>query len=176
MLLLVGAGCIPRQQTPQNSVSPIEANQPPATEILANPALRTSFEEAARHSAIAYIAELSCFPTSRFDCTSDGCVPNAPGTYYFVDYGTDNGTYFRCDSKDCDSYPVKATPSGIYTQFSPSTGQAMLFKVTTDDVLGSKGEFVDVATIGTGTIVSFGKCDSKNPSDPRAPARWKIDP
>lgn len=145
-LLLLGAGC----SKPGNDQARI---------IPPNPSLFATFQESANHSAMADIAELSCFPQSRFDCADDGCIPNAPGTYFFVDYGTDQGTYFRCDAKGCDPYPVTVTPSGIYTQFSPSGGQAMLFKVTTDDVLGTKGEFVDVATIGTNTVTSFGKCN-----------------
>ncbi len=121
--------------------------------------LRSSFEDAKQHSAMADIAELACFPSSRFDCSSESCLPNAPASYYFVDYGTETGTYFRCDSKGCDSYPVKVVPSGVYTQFTPATGQAMFFKVASDDTLGNKGEFIDIATLGTSSLVSFGKCE-----------------
>ena len=88
---------------------------------------------------MADIAELSCFPTSRFDCGGGSCTPVAPATYFFVDYGTESGTYFRCDAKGCDPYPVEVNPSGEFTQFIPSQGQAMLFKVATGDVLGNKG-------------------------------------
>lgn len=123
--------------------------------------LENAFKESAQHSAMADIAELSCFPTSRYDCDLEGCEPAAPATYYFVDYGIESGTYFRCDTKGCDPYPVKVTPSGSFTQFTPSLGQAMLFKVANDDSFGNKGEFVDVATIGTMTLVSFGKCEIK---------------
>ena len=122
--------------------------------------LKTAYEESSQHSAMADIAELSCFPTSRFDCGGGTCTPAAPATYFFVDYGTESGTYFRCDAKGCDPYPVKVNPSGEFTQFVPSQGQAMLFKVATGDALGNKGEFVDIATLGTGAIVSTGKCES----------------
>ncbi|MBI2023459.1 hypothetical protein HYT01_02780 [Candidatus Giovannonibacteria bacterium] len=121
--------------------------------------LRAAYEESSQSSAMADIAELSCFPTSRFDCGSGSCTPAAPATYFFVDYGTESGTYFRCDAKGCDPYPVEVNPSGEFTQFIPSQGQAMLFKVATGDVLGNKGEFVDIATFGTGTIISSGKCE-----------------
>lgn len=127
--------------------------------ILPSQALRTAYEESSQHSAMADIAELSCFPTSRFDCGGGSCTPAAPATYFFVDYGTESGTYFRCGAKGCDPYPVKVNPSGEFTQFVPSQGQAMLFKVATGDVLGNKGEFVDIATLGTGAIVSTGKCE-----------------
>ena len=73
--------------------------------------LRVAYEESSQHSAMADIAELSCFPTSRFDCGGGSCTPAAPATYYFVDYGTESGTYFRCDAKGCDPYPVKVNPS-----------------------------------------------------------------
>lgn len=121
--------------------------------------LKAAYEESSQHSAMADIAELSCFPTSRFDCGGGSCTPAAPATYFFVDYGTESGTYFRCGAKGCDPYPVNVNPSGEFTQFIPSQGQAMLFKVATGDVLGNKGEFVDIATLGTGTIISSGKCE-----------------
>lgn len=121
--------------------------------------LKAAYEESSRHSAMADIAELSCFPTYRFDCGGGGCTPTTPATYFFVDYGTESGTYFRCDAKGCDPYPIEVKPSGEFTQFVPSQGQAMLFKVATGDVLGNKGEFVDIATLGTGAIVSTGKCE-----------------
>ncbi len=91
--------------------------------------LKGAFEESLRHSAMADIAELACFPTSRFDCDAEACKPAAPGAYFFVDYGTESGTYFRCDTKGCDSYPVTVKQSGSFTQFIPEQGQAMLFKV-----------------------------------------------
>ena len=121
--------------------------------------LRVAYEESSQHSAMADIAELSCFPTSRFDCGGGSCTPAAHEIYFFVDYGTESGTYFRCDAKGCDPYPVEVNPSGEFTQFVPSQGQAMLFKVATGDILGNKGEFVDVVTLGTGTIISSGKCE-----------------
>jgi len=146
------------------NIQPVETedealNSPAISVIPPSQALRVAFDESSQHSAMANIAELSCFPTSRYDCSLEGCMPAAPATYYFVDYGTESGTYFRCDAKGCDSYPVNVNPSGSFTQFIPLLGQAMLFKIANDDLLANKGEFVDVATLGTSTIVSFGKCN-----------------
>lgn len=140
------------QNTPKQESSATNA-------IPASQELKAAYEESSQHSAMADIAELSCFPTSRFDCGGGSCTPATPATYFFVDYGTESGTYFRCDAKGCDPYPVKVNPSGEFTQFVPSQGQAMLFNVATGDVLGNKGEFVDIATLGTGAIVSTGKCE-----------------
>ncbi len=140
-------------QNPKTSQQESSATISPSQE------LRAAYEESSQHSAMADIAELSCFSTSRFDCGGGSCTPAAPATYYFVDYGTESGTYFRCDAKGCDPYPVEVNRSGEFTQFIPSQGQAMLFKVATGDVLGNKGEFVDIATLGTGAIVSTGKCE-----------------
>jgi len=123
--------------------------------------LKSAYEESSQRSAMADIAELSCFPTSRFDCGGGSCTPVAPAAYFFVDYGTESGTYFRCDAKGCDSYPVSVNQSGEFTQFVPLQGQAMLFKVATGDILGNKGEFIDIATLGTGTVISSGKCEFK---------------
>lgn len=140
------------QNTPKQENSDTSAI-PPSQE------LRAAYQESSQHSAMADIAELSCFPTSRFDCSGGSCTASAPATYYFVDYGTENGTYFRCDTKGCDPYPIEVHQSGEFTQFIPYQGQAILFKVATGDVLGNKGEFVDIATLGTGAIVSTGKCE-----------------
>ncbi|GEM_PF-1994596 len=121
--------------------------------------LKNAFEKSRNTPPMASIAELSCFPTSRFDCGGDSCTASAPATYYFVDYGTESGTYFRCNAKGCDSYPVEVNTSGEFTQFTPSQGQAMMFKVATGDALGNKGKFIDIATLGTGAIVSSGQCE-----------------
>ncbi len=131
---------------------PSTATIPPSQE------LKSAFDQSFQDSAMANVAELSCFPTSRFDCDQESCTPAAPATYYFVDYGTKSGTYFRCDANGCDPYPVTVNPSGEFTQFMPSQGQAMLFKVATGEILGNKGEFVDITTTGRSSIVSFGKC------------------
>ncbi|MDO8493421.1 MAG: hypothetical protein Q7S19_02645 [bacterium] len=127
----------------------------------ASPELRADFIESKDHSHLADIAELSCFPNMRYDCNLDGCKPGTPGTYYFLDYGIESGTYFRCDKKGCDSYPVTVTESGDYTNFTPVNGQAMLFKVANKNasILSSPGEFVDIATIGTQSLISTGKCE-----------------
>ena len=123
--------------------------------------LEAAYNESSQQSAMADIAEFSCFPISRFDCGSGSCTPVAPAIYFFVDYGTESGTYFRCDAKGCDPYPVSVNQSGEFTQFIPLQGQAMLFKVATGDILGNKGEFIDIATLGTGAVVSSGKCEFK---------------
>lgn len=119
--------------------------------------LKSSYEK--KLSEIKEI-ELACFTNSRFECYKEKCEASAPSTYYFVDYGTDSGTYFRCNPKDgCDSYHMAVRQSGEYTQFIPSERQAMMFKVLTGDILPNKGEFVDIATLGTQIIISSGKCE-----------------
>lgn len=46
------------------------------------------------------------------------------------------------------------------TQFTPLQGQAILFKVGTGEFLEeNRGEFIDIATLGTGAIVSTGRCE-----------------
>lgn len=129
--------------------------------IPASQELKTAYEKSSYHSplAIRNVTKLSCFPTSRFDCGGGSCTPAEPVTYFFVDYGTESGTYFRCGADGCDSYPVSVIISGEFTQFIPTQGQAMMFKVATGDILGNKGEFIDIATLGTGAIVSSGECE-----------------
>jgi hypothetical protein len=54
---------------------------------------------------------------------------------------------------------VEVNISGEFTQFISSQGLAMMFKVATEDLIDNKGKFIDIATLGTETIVSFGKCE-----------------
>lgn len=153
LIIALGAAIYFASQNSRTQESSVANTIPPSQ------ALKAAYDESSQHSAMADIAELSCFPTSRFDCGGESCTPAAPATYFFVDYGTESGTYFRCDAKGCDPYPVEVNQSGEFTQFVPSQGQAMLFKVATGDFLGNKGEFVDIVTLGTGAIVSTGKCE-----------------
>lgn len=126
-----------------------------------SPELKVAFEESSQHTAIADVADLSCFPTQRYDCNlRGGCKVATPATYYFVDRDTENGKYYRCDIEGCDTYPVRVVESGDFTQFIPVLGQAMLFKVANNDSLATlRGEFVDITTIGTTAIVSTGRCE-----------------
>ena len=155
LIIALGAAIYFALQNNQSSQQESSA----ANAMLPSQELKAAYQESSQRSAMADIAELSCFPASRFDCGGGSCTAAAPVTYFFVDYGTETGTYFRCDAKGCDPYPVEVNSSGEFTQFTPSQGQAMLFKVATGDVLGNKGEFVDIATLGTGVIVSTGKCE-----------------
>lgn len=118
--------------------------------------LEASFKEkkAEMYSKI----RLACFPESRFDCANNSCKPIAPASYYLVDYKGETGTYFRCTKEGCDPLPVNVVPSGQFTQFIPKDGRAMLFKVSTGEIVG-KGHFIDLATIATTTVVSSGSCE-----------------
>jgi hypothetical protein len=159
IVLIIALGATVYFTSQKNQAFPLENSG--TNSILPSQELRAAYVESSQHSAMADIAELSCFPTNRFDCGNETCTASAPATYYFVDYGTESGTYFRCDAKGCDPYPVEVTTSGEFTQFTPSQGQAMMFKVATGDILDNKGEFIDIATLGTGAIISTGKCEFK---------------
>lgn len=155
--ILVGfvAGYFYKNDNNQNISSQSEVKK-----ITLNQELRDVFNESVNRSAMADIAELACFPTARFDCGQDNkCLESAPKTYYFIDYGTEGGTYFRCNIKGCDQYPVTVKQSGEFIQFTPSQGQSMLFKVANGDTMVNNGEFIDVATLGVGAIISTGKCN-----------------
>ncbi len=158
VLILVAFFYFDFQNKERTGTGSEKINSPDVDPILPSRTLKAAFEESSQHSAMADIAELSCFPTSRYDCGLEGCMPASPASYYFVDYGLESGTYFRCDAKGCDHYPVKVVTSGSFTQFIPILGQAMLFKVSMDESLGNKGQFIDIATLGVGAVMSFGKC------------------
>lgn len=142
-------------QDTSDQVSPEKQRMESTQNTPPDPAFRQSFETAKASGLFKYGIDLACFPTSRFDCSEDGCVQNQPNTYYFIDHGTEGGSYFRCDSAGCDQYDIDVHVSGVFTQFAPKNASAaMLFKVSSLD-----NSFVDVATIGTNALVSYGKCE-----------------
>lgn len=148
------AGFFYKNDNDQNVVNPAAKHK-----ISLNQDLREAFNKTVNYSAVAEVAELACFPSARFNCGQGGsCVQSTPSTYYLIDHGTEAGTYFRCDIKGCDQYPVRLRQSGEFTQFTPSQGQSMLFKVMSGGDLVNRGEFIDIATIGVEAVISTGKC------------------
>ena len=61
-------------------------------------------------------------------------------------------TYSRCDSKGCETFDVRLSESGAFAVIDVP-GRGMLAKFSND---GST--FVEVATIETQALISFGSC------------------
>jgi hypothetical protein len=61
------------------------------------------------------------------------------------------GQYERCDAKGCDSYRVTPQHGGIYTHLNPTPSTFL-------KVLNDGSDFVDVASLGTSVLISYGRC------------------
>jgi hypothetical protein len=141
----------PTKATPTDPVPP--APIPPTAET------REAYERAKNQTFLSSIVEFSCLPSSYVVCNNGRCTPAAPTTFYFVDHGTEAGTYFRCDKKGCDEYQAIVSVSGEYTTIV-LPANALLFRVDTGTALPKfRGDFVDIATTGTTAVISTGKCE-----------------
>lgn len=100
------------------------------------------------------VVELSCFSDSTFHCSVFGCIPDEVSSFYFVDYGTESGTYFVCDRSGCYTRDVSVRAVGEYTEFtSKDPSCSLLFR--NSDASG----FVNVAPVGAKTVINYGECE-----------------
>jgi len=97
-----------------------------------------------------------CSPATKFQCKKEGCEAIQPTVWVTLDFQT--SSYSRCDRKGCDRYEMQESVSGIYTFVSLVDRQGTLFKVVND---GS--EFVEVITLGTTLMSSYGSCSPTTP-------------
>ncbi len=105
------------------------------------------------NSSMALAQELRCDIVTKFFCGADsGCQKNEVSVWNTVDLDTQE--FSRCDQNGCDTYPVSTTPSGKFTIIDVP-GHGMFAKMTAD---GS--DYVEVVSVLTGVLVSFGQCHS----------------
>lgn len=96
------------------------------------------------------IGETRCDISVKFNCEPTGCAPSERTVFNMID--PDRGIYARCDMEGCDEYLATMSVSGDHVNIAlPERG--MLAKIALDD-----GAFVEVATLGMSTLVSFGTC------------------
>jgi len=97
-----------------------------------------------------------CSPATKFQCTKEGCEAMQPTVWVTLDFQT--SSYSRCDRKGCDRYEMRESVSGIYTSVALVDRPGTLFKAVND---GS--EFVEVITLGTTLMSSYGICSPTTP-------------
>ena len=98
----------------------------------------------------AFGSGLRCDISSKFACGPDGCIKNALGIWNLIDF--DASQFSRCDRNGCDHYSMTHTVSGLFSNID-IPGRGMLAKVSLD---GS--QYVEVVTLGTDVLVSYGSC------------------
>ena len=106
-------------------------------------------------SATPVLAQkLTCTTAAKFDCDAQrGCRKRvARETWAVVDLT--KRTYLRCDNRGCEAYSAAIVQSGDFIVVD-MPGHGVTAKVSSDfDV------FLEVATIGTDAMISFGRCQS----------------
>lgn len=94
-------------------------------------------------------ATVKCQITQKYNCSSNSCENVVPTITSHID--TKGSTYSRCDAKGCDDYRASVTKSGDFINIAlPERG--MLAKISIDN------GFVEVATVGLTTLISYGVC------------------
>ncbi len=91
-----------------------------------------------------------CEAAVKFSCSMKGCGEVGVTVWVNLDFRAQQ--YQRCDSKGCDTYQMIHSGSGIYTIIEPNNSGTFM-KVVND---GS--EFMEVATLGTSSFTSLGRC------------------
>src|SRR5262245_14440226 len=97
---------------------------------------------------------VTCQISVKFSCAAEtGCGENRLGVWSVIDM--QGQTYARCDSRGCDKYDARLSRSGVFIIIDvPSRG--MTAKLAAD-----MSAFLEVVTIGTQALVSFGTCQMR---------------
>ena len=91
-----------------------------------------------------------CDPAVKYNCSADGCKSVPALVWVQLDLAAP-ARYDRCDAKGCDSYAVTPQPGGIYTLLNPTPSTFL-------KVLNDGTDFVEVASLGTSVLISYGRC------------------
>jgi hypothetical protein len=103
-------------------------------------------------SNVAIAKPITCLIASKFSCDAGGgCKPLQPGIWNVIDL--EKQTYSRCDIRGCDSFDVRVTRSGEFIVIDAS-GRGMVAKLASNF-----SSFLEIATIGTSAVNSFGSCE-----------------
>ena len=98
--------------------------------------------------------KMICRISYKQECDGSSCRRVKATIWNLIDF--DNRRYSRCDRKGCDRYKMVFRISGLFVNITTARPRGMLAKMTID---GSR--FIEVATIGTAALVSYGRCMSQ---------------
>jgi hypothetical protein len=100
--------------------------------------------------SVSVAAPLSCVITAKFACMPAGCGAVETGMFSVIDM--QSGSFSRCDRRGCDEYEATFSSSGQYIVID-LPGRGMVAKMSANGA-----EYLEVTTLGTNTLVSFGAC------------------
>ena len=98
----------------------------------------------------AWATEVHCEIEAKYACNSSGCRENAIAVWNLIDL--DALRFSRCDQMGCDHYTITTSVSGAFMNIEVP-GHGMLARVSHD---GS--QYVEIVTLGTDVLVSYGSC------------------
>jgi hypothetical protein len=102
------------------------------------------------NSAIA--KTMTCRIATKFSCDAgEGCKPLKPAIWNVIDL--ERQTYSRCDTRGCDNYDARVHRSGEFIVIDVP-GRGMVAKLASNF-----SSFLEVTTIGTSALNSFGSCE-----------------
>jgi hypothetical protein len=96
---------------------------------------------------------LRCDIATKQLCTAEGCKNVPAETWNFIDL--EKQTFSRCDKVGCDTYPANFSGPTEYL-IVEVPGRGVLAKLGR-----TNGDFMEVATLMTTAILSFGTCKSR---------------
>ena len=101
-------------------------------------------------AAPAIADNLRCDIVAKYACSAEGCEPNQLGMWNVIDL--DGGEFSRCDRNGCDSYNAEISKSGLFYNIEVP-GRGTMAKLAMDGT-----SFLEVVTLGTVVLISFGSC------------------
>jgi hypothetical protein len=101
-------------------------------------------------SSPALAQVVTCQISAKFGCAATGCAEGRLDIWNVIDMS--GQTYSRCDSRGCDKFDAHFSRSGAFTIID-LPGRGFTAKLAAD-----MSAFIEVATIGTQALVSFGAC------------------
>jgi hypothetical protein len=125
-----------------------------AMKLITIAALALSTTTALAQPLPALSQPVTCQVSAKFSCAAEtGCRENRLGVWNVIDM--QGQTYARCDSRGCDKYDARLSRSGVFIIIDVP-GHGMMAKLAAD-----MSAFLEVATIGTQALVSFGTCQMR---------------
>jgi hypothetical protein len=95
---------------------------------------------------------VTCTISAKYACDMSGCNPVQATVRNVVDQSRQ--TYARCDSRGCDTFDAHYSRSGAFIVIDVP-GRGMTAKISDE-----MSKFVEITTLGTLALVSFGACRS----------------
>jgi len=100
--------------------------------------------------------DMYCIPERKISCSINNCENIEARVFVLISENNNKVTISRCDDKPCDIYEATPYFSGAFMEIRTNDNHGLLFKTSSIDQ-----SFVEVVTLGTDTLTSYGHCYKK---------------